>query len=784
MSKKQKHRARTQKRNARKRKRDEQRRRRPKSSSEKPKRQFTRFAVEAEHHASLRKAAIEAAKKSVESFPDTLADLNKTLRANDPFSLLASVAGYGLITMASEAEGVSPTSVLNDRVSQYHVEMLQALVLAVPTTELTSSPHTAKEMEDVFAVLPKLTDTFLHQRILAAEADEDTVASTLQSLQERMRLHTQAVRNWGYYSEVVRITSELFSPLDSGLQKHFGFGASDLIRVVSVVVDELERRYSEHWDTLRNVLKERTVQRLAEAYYEQVPSLVGDAQQLLDSLPSEITPRGMISCIMQHYDLRMIDVATFRSDQVAALTGLSEEVVSAALRAISKTPGSLEAVDTDYLFLGNPVWDAPGIDLGDAFLLPMPQMFFSHVHRIMERLAAEAGMKTDLEFRRSEYLEDQLSKIFTASLPGATITCSAKWELSGEQFETDLLVVIDRTVVIAEAKSNRLTPSGLRGAPDRVKRHVRDLVIYPSTQSARLEKLLRDAAEGDQTAVTVANDLGIDPTKVDQVIRVSVTLEDFSVLSSAETEFKSIGWIPQDHKLAPAVLFADLLCIAEVLDSPLLFLHYLSERIHLQKSFDLLGDELDFLGLYLESGFNIAGMREDNLLFSPSGMSEPIDRFYMSRDAGIQLPKPKVELSSLFAQTVEKLEVRKSSGWTTAGLHLLSVADPAEQKQIESKLTKLRKFVRKNFGDPSHLSSLCVRPPEDRKALVVFFLFEESQRVLSKAAMEQHADQALAEHADINTVVVFGRSTEVWNEPYEAVIVATRNDAQKPSSGE
>lgn len=186
---------------------------------------------------------------------------------------------------------------------------------------------------------------------------------------------------------------------------------------------------------------------------------------------------------------------------------------------------------------------------------------------------------------------------------------------------------------------NHLTPQGLRGAPDRVKRHVSDMVLYPSQQSARLATLITSAKEGDAAAEAIVRQIGIDPASVDQIIRISVTLDDFSVLSSAEADFKEIGWVPADHQLAPTITIADLICISDILDHPLTYLHYLGERIYLQKSFSLFGDELDFLGLYLITGFNIAGLREEDCIFSASGMSEPLDRYYISRDAGIPLPK-------------------------------------------------------------------------------------------------------------------------------------------------
>ena len=161
-------------------------------------------------------------------------------------------------------------------------------------------------------------------------------------------------------------------------------------------------------------------------------------------------------------------------------------------------------------------------------------------------------------------------------------------------------------MVIAEAKSHRLTPEGMRGAPDRMKRHIQDLVLDPSIQSSRLEQLIVAAQTGDETARVMVQGFGIDPSKIDRVIRLSVTLEDLSVLCTAEGKFKQIGWVPDDHDLAPTISITDFICLVDILDNPIPLLHYLSERMFLQKSFGLFGDEMDFLGLYLETSFNPA----------------------------------------------------------------------------------------------------------------------------------------------------------------------------------
>jgi len=738
-----------------------------------PKVHFTQWGVEEENFEAVRATALAEAQKSVADFPKILDELNAELQKADPIGILATVASYGLQTPVSPDDGVSQKTLLKD-ISQHHIELLQALVLGIPIKNYPTVPFKPQNIEIVLRALPRLADTFFHRRILAAQGVDDEIEFTLLSLQERMRAHTQIVRNWGYYSDVVRISRELYADLDKKFKDHFGFTATDIILIMHAILSEFERRSNEQFNILANVIRESNKEKMVRAYYRLVPDLVGSPSEFLNALPKNIDILRVKSLIMGHFDLRRPDCAKFDIKEVSVLTDIDSDVVTAALHAISLVPGSLADSNVEHIFLGNPVWSAPGISLGAVFFFPIPMLFFSNIHRIMDRLAGEAGQKSALEDRRSKYLEGQLFAAIEKALPGATVTQSAKWSVDKESFETDVLAVIDRTVLIVEAKSNRLTELGLRGAPERVKRHVNDLVVYPSVQSARLESLVHEARAGKPDADAIVRALGIDPAIVDQVIRLSVTLDDFSVLSSAEAELKAIGWVPSEHNLAPTINIADLLCVIDILDNPLLFLHYISERAYLQKNFQLLGDELDFLGLYIETGFNIAGLRQENTIFSPSGMSEQIDRYYTSRDAGIHLLKPKVKLGPLFSKIIKQLNDRRTHGWTTVGIHLLSSADQNEQKDMERKLVQLRGIVRRTFRDPRHINSIRIKPPENRKSNVIFYLFPEQLRESSRATMQHLVSQAFGEDANINGVVAFGRSTERWGEPYEVACFARR----------
>ena len=709
--------------------------RRPKTSTV----EFASVTIQPRNDERSKAALLDTATRKVAEFPQMFELVREQFRVGCPLVIMAVFANALMRNVGRKGVRQNPSS----NIQQYHGELLQAVLLTIPSDEWSTKPLESEPdvMQAVFDAVPKLSDTFFHERLLAAQKNTDEQKKAVMSLQSSIQLHTQAVRNWGYFGDVIEIVSELYGPLDELFSAHYGFGISDLAQVMKAIGGEYERRVNEG---------------------------------------SRIAQANSPSSFMDHLNLEFPKHAIFMAEEVAALTGYAPELVGLVLREVSLPPGALVDAKLQHLFLSNPVWTAPGIDLGGSFFIPMPQITFSHIHSLVARLGAAVGLKVELEKTRSRFLESKLGEQLKIALPGTSIKSNVKWrsDSQGEIFETDYLAIIDRAVVIAEAKSNRLTPEGLRGAPDRMKRHIEELVLAPSIQSSRLEGQIIAAKGGDETAKAEVLKLGIEPSKVDRVIRLSVTLDDLSVLCSAEGQFKEIGWVPADHDLAPTLSIADFMCIVDILNNPISVLHYLSERSFFQKSFELFGDEIDFLGLYLETGFNLAALEQQNDPFAVTGLSGRIDRYYESRDAGVKLVKPAVKLRPLYRDIIQRLSQRRPEGWVTVGLHLLNSADYAEQQRVQTELAKLRRMVRRNFHDPMHKNSLQIQPLKGRKARLIFHLYPKELRATHKSVMERLALEALAQ-SQSDECCVIGKCIDNWHTPYETICVVRK---RKPTA--
>lgn len=733
------------------------------------------FATE-ESQKKFKHAALKSANMDVEKYPALLNQLFGVLRKHMPESVLSTFGFYGArATMNDKGQ----TRSLTHDIEQHHIELLQGMALTLPATEWGKAPPKAEVMQTVFDIVPQISNTIFKRRLIA-EADEvDDGQRALMALQEKIRLHTQVVRNWGYFSEVKLICRELYTPLDAKLEAAAGCTFSEILDVSETVLATIEQRGTAFIDALKRVLKARDGKSMIETYFREFPDLIGTPEELFSAIPKGTPRKGFMSLLMSHADLRHSSEMSVTAAEVATLIGKEERRVDRVLRMLSIEPGELADQKIEYLFLSNPVWTRPGISLAGAYMFVMPQAIFSHINEIMWSVATSAKIESDLSDRRATYLEDKTEAVIKSVLPTARITKNAKWMVGAQQFETDIIAVVDKTVFLAEAKSHRLTPQGLRGAPDRLKRHLNDMVIAPSIQSERLAEHIVAASAGDADSLAITQSLGLDAEKVDQIIRISLTLDDMSVLSSSEEELAKVGLIPERHNLAPVMHIADLRCIANILDEEIPFLHYLSERFHFQKHFEVFGDELDFLGVYLSTGFNLGPKRDDFHRLMVSGMSGVIDQYYNACDAGMVLKKPSSTIHPCFKEIIDKLARTKPDGWTTMGIFILNSANPKEQSKVERGLKRLKKSVMRMNAKPGHECFMKIIPPLTRKATVGFYVYREENKHLRHEHMERCAAEALKKD-DTASCVLFAKNTDNWTSPFEAVLLLQRREKALP----
>lgn len=729
---------------------------------------------------ALRAALHERGQGLRDELPAVLARLLGYFRDHEPAIILSTLAFYGSFH-AVTPEGPAGKSFL-PTIEQHHLELLQALALSIPADEAGHLPPPPGLVQQVIDDVEVLTQAFAWSRLFVASdtASEEEIA--LASLQERLRLHTQIVRNWGYVHQVRQMSSELYGSIDPELEKAAGFTAKDVIEVIAHMVRLYEERASHRVQLLGRFLTEPTPEHMVKAYYAAFPYMIGKPEDVLCVI-GHLTKENVASLLLSHCELTLPKLAHFDASTLSQQSGVQVARVELILSNLCMGVGDISDRDPMHFLMDNPVWTRPGMRRGSEYVFPTPQVGLSHVHRIMRSLIETHGIKATYEFRRAKYLEDKVGELLRRALPTGKILPSVSWSLGTDTYETDHLVVLDRAVMIVESKSAALTPEALRGAPKRVKRHLTDLVFEPARQSQRLEEVIRNSRDGDPTSRRITDEIGIDVSLVDTIVRVSVTLDDFSMLSMAEDELKAVGWAPNDLSLPATLNVADFETVIEILERPALILHYFAERPKFQRAASLLADEIDLLGVYLGSLFHLPELNAKKIQLVASGESKPIDTYYGRLEAGHSATKPSVAIAPAFLAILDRLSNRQVPGWITISLDLLSIGDLRQQTRFWEGVEALRREVPDTEGDPGHLCA-AIAEPVNSNAVIAVSVFTSTRAAQRRETIEQLAGEVL-ERSRRPRLTLIGKQVEFWDEPYRiaAVAYARADDGQGEPAG-
>ena len=611
--------------------------------------------VEFDNHDEFKKATLEKAREIVSAYPDLLKKIENIFTTYSPPEILSALCFYGTTGFILDTGEKIETST---KIQQHDCELLQAFVLTIPVDKWGDKPLNPDILETVSDLTLEVSNVFYMKYILSGELTfGDDKKNYERFILNGICMHTHTVRNWAYSDQVIQTSRDLYTPLDENFRKAHSFSVTDLIDTLLLIQSKTEKKMSNQTDSLKKVLDGKTPEDLVDRYFKFMVDNNKNNDEILSHLPinrkeEEEEYMQTLGVIMTHFDRETIEAKTFTIEEIINLTGKSKEIIYAIFDALSLRPGDLKNSDHEHFFLDNPIWEKPMISLDNKFLVPLPQVVFSHIHRIIDNLAHKGNFETILQNRRAVYLENKLKDIFKKALPNAKFYPSFKWKQNNQQFENDLVVVVDHIVIIAEAKSHYVHQRSLRGSSGRVKQYVKDTILKPSVQSYRLEKFIADARSGDKDANKILTEKGIKAEEVDQVIRISVNLYNLPTIS--EVLLKKIGWIPEDHPVAPSILINDLYYIADILDNPILFMHYLSERFHIQKLSNILGDELDLLGTYMNQSSGFESIIREECTINISGMSTQIDEYYEAMSEGIKKSKPKMHLCPTFYDIINR----------------------------------------------------------------------------------------------------------------------------------
>ncbi|MEW8143914.1 MAG: hypothetical protein AB2765_11060 [Candidatus Thiodiazotropha endolucinida] len=463
--------------------------------------------------------------RSRQEYKDSLESIKTIFKRYDPFILLASLASYGLtVPLGDEGIQVKDSEM---KIHQYHLEFLQAVVLQNSPNELGKELFGPNIVKDLWDLVIEHMDA--HTFISLEERAKSDNQNAVEMLLQHMRGNTKGVRNWGYFSQVKNIAKELYGYFDDLSLEKYGFNITDVIDVFQSLLNIVEEKSAIRYEQLRELIRSSNNKQMVYKYYDLIGGDKTEANQFIDELrTAELKKKTLFSMLVSYYDIRLADIYSVDLATVVSATGLSSDVVKLILDKYSLLLGSLKEYTPDYIYLSNPVWNAPLIKMENgSFFCLIPQVFFSFVLENLDKLV-EPISDQDLSERKSDYLEKKVKEIICRRFPDGMTASSVKWFIEGVQYETDLVTFIDSYALVVEVKSGKITVEAKRGAQKRLQKHIDELLIKPNIQSKRFQDRLIELISNPNIEDELREKLPVDLSQINKIVRVSVTFDDFA----------------------------------------------------------------------------------------------------------------------------------------------------------------------------------------------------------------------------------------------------------------
>lgn len=692
-----------------------------------------------EHKEMLRDFANEA--KDIEaSILQQVAELQEIVKKCDPLTLI------GVFSFRNTVIDPETYKEWADDGSAAFVEYLTLLCLAEPDPDGEEREFSV-DGTVIQDIQNRVRGLFGRVRALWIAKDLYDNNATAPDTIRKLRLDTLGrslqVRNMEYNHHLREILSGISKALSFDLRDVLGWNIEDALLAVDSIKHLMEERLTERRDKAqeseKDILKEVKLLRKNKLGDHKYPREF--LEQLASLKPSESRLRAQDLLISwTFFDLG--ETLSFSVQDIVEQSGLESDVVSSLLGHMSLEFG---AVDEMYRLPSptNPLHTKPLIRRSNSYFVPLPTALLTAVRPLIETLInpeSDGCVVSDNSFwvryqkTRGAYLEQMAVNLLSKALKYAKsyTNLSFSYTKDGQEIQGELdgLLMFDNALFLVEAKAGTMTLPARRGASKRLLEELKKLVGEASEQTLKAKDYIETVGKTvfqsrDGTSVEV------DSSKFERIFMVTVTLENLDAFVTMLYELEDLGLFKAED-LPWAVSLSDLMVIADIIDSPSEFIHYLIRRHRLNKHKRVYAfDELDWFGHYIEEGLYFDHMLNegDNISVRLLSYTDIFDDYYYYVTGARKTPvaKPTQPMPDIMRRMLKDLEAARPQGFLDIACALLDLSGEARENFI-----KIAVKQRTAALSDGKMHDFSIPLPEANYGLTFYFGLSRDNRELMK----------------------------------------------------
>lgn len=469
------------------------------------------------------------------------------------------------------------------------------------------------------------------------------------------------VRGRRYLVHDIPYLRDVLSPHDEVLKELFGVSVTDLLGSFGSIIESLSKGVLKAVEDLRE-FQDVTTAKLADRATKMEQVDKNDLPRIMQDIIEDNKWEGWRDDIFGRF---------FGTDlfNVQKVTTIPESL----LEELSWEAGQDKEFFGAGEYRGWPlrVWSTskrPFIKVdGDYYCFELFSLF-DNIYRILQRIITEKKPEYIPTWNKKQKMvsEDIPIRLFQKLLPGAQVFQSVhyRWHTGSNRnlqwCETDALIIYEDHLFVLEVKAGAFTYTAPATDFPAYIESLRNLVLKPAEQGRRFLEYINSDNE-----VAIFNldhiEIGrIRRSAFEHVTICAVTLDPFTDLAAQVQHLKGIG-IDVGQEPVWSISMDDLRVYADIFDNPLVFLHFVEERMRaFRSSLIQTDDEMDHLGLYLTHNIYTEYVKEfSSGLDKPiswNGYREKIDGFFDDKFRDPALPCPlKQEMPTRLAEIVDFL---------------------------------------------------------------------------------------------------------------------------------
>lgn len=582
-----------------------------------------------------------------------VSDISEKVRKHQPLDLLHR-AYFEMMILHTNIDGEfketkeSVQSVLS-------LEYIQNLVAAIDQDYSEKEELSDKEWADLSKNIIKLYDKIIFEYFLSESAWQrrnESISNEEDEFRYEAQMHWTNVRGERYPVHEELHLKDLLLCHSESLEQTFRITADFLISEVSKIFQSLMFGAFEAGEWLREIRDGFSKE------LEQRKKEIGTQSETKYSLErlEEYLRKNQLAGRIEEAMGRVYELDLFDLGKVTNLP-------NSFLEHLSWKPGEDAEFFAEGEFKGwplriTPISRRPFLKIDDRFYCFSLYALFDHFYRTIQRTVIQQCPDQQLLWmnRQKENTELLPFVYLKRLLPGCLERKQIyyKWypkknHAKKHWCETDGFVQFGDHLIIIEVKAGAFTYTSPANDFGAYVKSIENLLLRPSDQGARFLDYINRSEKAnlyDKDKKLVET---LERKSIRKVTICALTIDPFTEIASQIQHLKGIGI---DVGTVPtwSVSLDDLRVCSELFPNPLIFLHYLENRIEASKNPNVnTNDEMDHIGLYFEhNNYSLHTdilKGESDAQIGWSGYREKINRYYSER-----LHKP--DLKPAFSQEI------------------------------------------------------------------------------------------------------------------------------------